>query len=164
MKRLTYIWIFLFLILNIAWFNSIFNKLIESRDDIKSYILWEINRIDSNHDSLRNLVYSIEDRQVQEINIKEDNSACCHKHNDIQVWDKVYFPFLWNWSNLEWYKTVKVDWVVVYYEIQVVNEVLYEMIEWKKCITMINWYWTEPQKNYQDMLEHIRNYFRYSNQ
>lgn len=105
---------------------------------------------------------------VEDINIKPDNIIYCHKHKDIKLWDNVYFAYLWNWDtdylkNQEWIKTVRIDWVDWYYDIQPAVEILWEMVEWQNCITMINWYGTEPQKTYQDMINHIKYYIECSN-
>ena len=98
-----------------------------------------------------------------DVNIQFDNDIYCHRRNDIKIWDNVYYPFLGNQSNIENYKIVKVDWIEVYYEIQTVYKIQRELINGKDCITMINWYWTDPQKSFEDMLEYIKNYFKHAN-
>ena len=98
-----------------------------------------------------------------DVNIQPDNDTYCHKRNDIKIWDNVYYPFLGNQSNIENYKIVKVDWIEIYYEIQTVYKIQRELVNGKDCITMINWYWVNPQKSFEDMVERIKNYFKYTN-
>ena len=99
----------------------------------------------------------------EDVDIQPDNDTYCHKRNDIKIWDNVYYPFLGNQSNIENYKIVKVDWIEIYYEIQTVYKIQRELINGKDCITMINWYWIDPQKSFEDMLEYIKNYFKHAN-
>lgn len=103
-----------------------------------------------------------------DINIRPDNLIYCHQRKDIKLWDNVYFAYLWNrdtdyLKNQEWIKTVRIDWQDWYYDIQPVVEILWEIVEGQNCITIINWYWTEPQKTYQDMIENIKHYIKCSN-
>ena len=99
----------------------------------------------------------------EDVDIQPDNDTYCHKRNDIKIWDNVYYPFLGNQSSIENYKIVKVDWIEIYYEIQTVYKIQRELVNGKDCITMINWYWVNPQKSFEDMVERIKNYFKYTN-
>jgi hypothetical protein len=131
-------------------------KLLFDNDD------WIIGRLDGIEQNL------LQTWIVEDIDIRPDNLIYCHQRKDIKLWDNVYFAYLWNWDtnylkNQEWIKTVRIDWQDWYYDIQPVVEILWEMVEGQNCITMINWYWTEPQKTYQDMIENIKYYIECSN-
>lgn len=84
----------------------------------------------------------------------------CHKYNDIKIWDTVWFAFLWNRTFNEPVEYLVIDWIKIWYEKQIVTELHHTMINKKDCITMINWYWVEPQKTKDDMVIQIKEYFK----
>ena len=143
-------------------------------DDLSKEISLIYSTIDRNEtlmnekiDDLENIILNtwiIENN----INIISDNLVYCHQRKDIKLWDNIYFPYLWNWDteyleNQQWIKYVIIDWQRWYYDIQPVLQILWEIIEWENCITMINWYWTDPQKTYNDMIKHIERYIKCNN-
>jgi hypothetical protein len=154
--------------------NSLYQNVYDLRNE-NSIINWEIDWIQSRLDNIENNILQTwiveEDCWNEEYKwniIFEQSLQYCHKHKDIKLWDNVYFAYLWNRNtdylkNQEWIKTVIIDWQDWYYDIQPVVEILWEMVEGQNCITMINWYWTEPQKTYQDMIENIKYYIECSN-
>lgn len=166
-----YILALLLVVIILSWCSN--NELLEKdieymKEDIiqiQNNMYWVYGRLDN----LESIVFNTgvkkdcwNEEYKGNINF-EQSPEYCHKHNDIKLWDNVYFAYLGNWGTdhlkkQEWIKTVTVDGVEWYYDIQPVVEILWETIEWKNCITMINWYWTEPQKTYKDMIEKIKDY------
>ena len=129
-------------------------KLLFDNDDS---IVWRLDNIES-------AMFETGIIENDSINIQPNNLIYCHQRKDIKLWDSLYFPYLWNWNEeqlkqLPNIKTVDVGLITVYYEIWTAIELHWEIINWEQCITSINWYWTEPQKTYLDMIEHIKNYF-----